>query len=119
MWKHDKESLPISDIRHLTVENLKFVLDLRKEQLDAKRKAASRAEPKKATHPAAAELEEQFREYSKDTGCKNRICMAVGEHLLHILHEASVLTFVDFIDYFVPLICSNTICTKRFTILLI
>jgi len=101
MWKEDRNIFPVSDIRHLTIDNLKFAINLRKDQqVDHSIKNASAVKKKSSSHPAAAKLEEQSKELSKETGCKHKHCLQAEEDLLETtkqVREENNLCFILFV----------------------
>jgi hypothetical protein len=101
MWKDDREVLPSSSIRHLTVENLGFVLNLRKDEHNDTIKPKISVTEKKNLDEIKNKLKKTSSEIdesdqpmvkdkpSKETGCKIKKCIAVENEFIETLEEVS------------------------------
>ncbi len=86
MWKEDL-SLPRSATRHVAVDNLSFVLNLRKEENIDKPRPKSAIPAINQKKGSEEDEKKIFKEQSKETGCKNSQCLLVEAELVEVLNE--------------------------------
>ena len=98
MWKEDLLT-PASAVRHVAVDNMNFVMLLRKEENDSKvaklpssplvTKRPPSAKPN--VNPSKELLEDpSVRAILKETGCRNSKCLQADAELIENLSEVSI-----------------------------
>lgn len=106
MWKDDHQ-IAVSDTRHIPVDNLDFVLHLRKKEQDELQR------PKSAVIPSSARLKKNGSaskpdilvpevEKMKETGCRIPACLLVDSEIIQALYEVSFfcISFNDLITVY-------------------
>ena len=101
MWKENYEVPPSSAIRHLTLENLNFVLNLRKEKDDINKP------PIKTRKPPLPSARRHSVVHNtailKDTGCKNRSCLQANNDLLTEIDEVKSYNIFHILYLYIPI----------------
>jgi hypothetical protein len=90
MWKHDNV-LPVSATRHVPVDNLDFVLKLRKDSSGSVDKPYVRPQSssKKIRPDNSLEIQAILKEKPKETNCRNSRCLQVDREFQVELDDVS------------------------------
>lgn len=84
--------MPRSATRHVAVDNLSFVLNLRKEENIDKPRPKSAIPAINQKKGSEEDEKKIFKEQSKETGCKNSQCLLVEAELVEVLNEKREIT---------------------------
>ena len=89
MWQADKDVIPASEINHLSIENLRFALNLRKDENHEAKKTKPKKRPTTAGNHHLRSKGSASSDLSKPVECRNTVCRAREEDIVEELNAVS------------------------------
>lgn len=91
MWQQDRDKIPASELMHLSNDNMRFALALRKdEELNNGKQSSKRPV---SSHQSRSKVSARD-DLTKPVECRNTVCLRREEDIILGLHEVSLLSIL-------------------------